>query len=147
MFGLNVSKQKPQSITPEWLIRYRIVYDRIVNTGLLLHEKLGILKKPTRGRIKRRPGHNFLLRLQRRADDVLRFLTNLDVPFTNNLSEQSLRMIKVKQKVSGCFRTFDGATDFLTVRSYTATAQKQEVEIIDALMQAFRGTPVNFAPT
>jgi transposase len=147
LFGLRVSNEKPEDITSQWLIRYRKLYDKIISKGLVSHEKLGALKEPTRGRIKRRPGHNLLLRLQRRADDVLRFSTNLNVPFTNNLSEQSLRMIKVKQKVSGCFRTFDGATDFLTVRSYTGTAQKRDFSIIDSLIQAFRGTPINLAPT
>ena len=67
-----------------------------------------------------------------------------EVPFTNNLSEQSLRMVKVKQKVSGGFRTFDGAKDFLAVRSYTASAQKNGVNVFDALSKAFQGNPFNF---
>lgn len=147
LFGHNFVQQKPQDITPEWLARYRRLYIKIICKGLVFHENLGILKKPQRGKIKRRPGHNLLLRLQGRADDVLRFLHDQNVPFTNNQSEQALRMIKVKQKVSGCFRTKKGATDFLTVRSYTATAQKQGYGVLDALFNAIRGTPINFVPT
>jgi transposase len=124
LFGHVKVQQDPQNITDDWLSRFRKIYDNIIASGLLLHENLGLLSKPKRGRVKRRPGHNLLLRLKNRSDDTLRFLYNLDVPFTNNAAEQSLRMIKVKQKVSGCFRTTDGAKDFLTVRSYTATAKK-----------------------
>lgn len=147
LFGHNFAQQKRHDITLEWLERFKRLFDQIVCKGLAFHEKLGVLKTPPRGRIKRRPGHNLLLRLQNRADDVLRFLHDQNVPFTNNQSEQALRMIKVKQKVSGCFRTKKGAGDFLTIRSYTATAQKQGFKILDALTSVFRGEPLNLVPT
>lgn len=147
LFGHNFVQQKPQDITPEWLARYERIYVQIICKGIAFHEKLGVFKKPPRGKNKRRPGHNLLLRLQGRADDVLRFLHDQNVPFTNNQSEQALRMIKVKQKVSGGFRTKDGATNFFTVRSYTATAQKQGYDVLGALFQAIRATPINQVPT
>jgi transposase len=128
----------------EWIKKYKTLYLKIIAKGLAFHDCLGVLKKPSRGRIKRRPGHNLLLRLQNRSEDVLRFLTDPTVPFTNNQSEQSLRMIKVKLKTSG-FRTQDGTEDFLAVRSYTATAQKQKIDVLDALTKAFYGRPINFA--
>ena len=59
---------------------------------------------------KRRPGHNLLIRLHKFKDDVLRFLVDFAVPFTNNLAEQALRMMKVKMKISGAFRTLDAAS-------------------------------------
>ena len=114
-----------------------MLHERIIRDGLDYHENLVPLKKPSRGKTKRRPGHNLLLRLCNRADDVLRFLYNPDVPFTNNLSEQSLRMIKVKQKISGCFRTIGGAKMFLAIHSYTATAKKQGLNIINSLICTF----------
>ena len=110
----------------------------------MLPKSLGVLKKPKRGRVKRRPGHNLVLRLQKYDEDVLRFLSNPEVPFTNNQAEQSLRMIKVKQKISGCFRTIEGANKFLTVRSYTATTQKQGIKTLEALTHVFQGTPYSF---
>ena len=145
LLGHQKVQQNDGLVSMQWLTKLKNLYDKIVEKGIAFHEKLDVFKKPSRGRIKRRPGHNLLLRLKNRADDVLRFLNNPEVPFTNNWAEQSLRMIKVKQKVSGCFRTFDGAKNFLIVRSYTATAQKQGFKIIDVLTCAFQGTPLAFA--
>lgn len=141
LLGWAKKNQDPQNITDDWLARFRKLYAKIVAMGISFHAVLEPLKKSSRGKIKRRPGHNLLLRLNNRADDTLR----PNVPFTNNSTEQSLRMVKVKQKISGCFRTFCGAKHFLRVRSYTATAQKQEVEIIDALRNAFTGSPLKFS--
>jgi transposase len=73
------------------------------------------------------------------ADDVLRFMSDHGVPFTNNLAEQAVRMPKVKQKVSGCFRTLTGARSFCTVRSYLDTLRKQGVNPFRALTQTFQG--------
>jgi len=143
--GKNTVEQNPQNITIEWLTKFKKLYDLIISKALSYHENLGVLKKPKRGRAKRRPGHNLVLRLQKYEEDVLRFLSNPDVPFTNNQAEQSIRMIKVKQKISGCFRTAEGADQFLTVRSYTATAQKQGIRILDAPTHAFKGVPLLLA--
>jgi len=143
--GNRTVEQNPQNITIQWLTKFKKLYNLIINKALFYHENLEVLKKPKRGRVKRRHGHNLALRLQKHVDEVLLFLSNPAVPFTNNQAEQSLRMIKVKQKISGCFRTIEGANKFLTVRSYTATAQKQDVKIIDALTDVFRGAPLLFA--
>jgi transposase len=66
-------------------------------------------------------------------------MTEPDVPFTNNAAEQAVRMPKVKQKISGCFRTLDGAEVFCVIRSYLATLQKQGADVLDALTQTFKG--------
>src|SRR5690606_30732545 len=63
---------------------------------------------PKRGRIKRSKSHNLLERLRDYEDDVLRFMENAEVPFTNNQGERDIRMTKVQQKISGCFRSLDG---------------------------------------
>ncbi len=141
------AQKNAKNITTEWLLRFQNLYDRIISQGLSFHNDLGVLSKPKRGRVKRRPGHNLLLRLKNRYEDVLRFLHNPEVPFTNNQSEQALRMIKIKQKISGSFRTFEGADTFLTVRSYTATTQKQGFRILDSFARAFSCSPINLVKT
>ena len=86
-----------------------------------------------RGRAPRRTGHNLLLRLAIRKEDVLRFLHDPAVPFTNNQAERDGRMMKLRQKISGGFRSFEGAIDFALIRSFISTAKKQGWSIIDAL--------------
>jgi transposase len=92
-----------------------------------------------RGRTRQSKATNLLHRLRTYADDVLRFMTDHGVPFTNNLAEQAVRMPKVKQKVSGCFRTLMGAQSFGTIRSYLDTLRKQGTHPFLALIQTFQG--------
>ena len=68
--------------------------------------------------MKRTKARNLLERLREYEDDVLRFMENKNVPFTNNLAENDIRMTKVQQKISGCFRSLDGARIFCRIRSY-----------------------------
>ena len=105
----------------------------ILREGLAFHRKLPRLPQAATGKTKRRPGENLLRRLHQFKDDVLRFLVDFDVPFTNNLAEQALRMMKVKMKISGAFRTFDAAQDFAALRSIIATARKQGWNILQTL--------------
>ncbi|MDD5030717.1 MAG: IS66 family transposase [Rhodoferax sp.] len=92
-----------------------------------------------RGRTKQSKATNLIARLRDYSDDVWRFMMQADVPFTNNLAEQTVRMPKVKQKVSGCFRTPQGAQNYCVIRSYCATMQKQGRNIFECLFQAFMG--------
>lgn len=68
-------------------------------------------------------------------------MTQPNVPFTNNLAEQTVRMSKVKQKFSGCFRTLPGAQTYCFIRSYCATMHKQGANVFDSLVAAFKGAP------
>jgi transposase len=99
-----------------------------------------------RGRLRRSPAANLLGRLDRHRVEVLRFLDDLRVPFDNNQAERDLRMVKLQQKISGCWRTLAGAQAFLTVRSYVSTARKQRVNPLHALRQLFQGSPWLPAP-
>jgi transposase len=83
-------------------------------------------------------------RLQRRRDEVLRFISDLSVPFDNNGSERDLRMVKLQQKISGCFRTPDGARYFCRVRSYLSTARKQGHSLLCSLERLLNNKPLLF---
>jgi len=96
----------------------------------------------SRGRIKQSKAANLLRRLREQRQEVWRFMTDVNVPFTNNLAEQALRMAKVKQKISGCFRTEHGADTFFTIRSYLATMTKQKANLFDCLVSAFKHQPI-----
>ena len=94
---------------------------------------------PKRGRLKRSKSRNLLERLRDYEDDVLRFIEHLEVPFTNNQGERDIRMTKVQQKISGCFRSMEGAKTFCRIRSYLSTCRKNGVGVGVALECLFRG--------
>jgi len=138
----NLARRRGTSLKPGFLAWLLARYDRIVAQGLTYHEAqpppdavASASGRNRRGRARRRVGHNLLLRLQSRKDDVLRFLTHPDVPFTNNQAEQDLRMMKVKQKISGSFRTSAGAQTFAILRTVMSTARKQGWNILHTLSQ------------
>lgn len=139
--AVNLARERGLALDPDVIRRMRERYDRILAMGLEFHEALPPLapKKPPkgkkRGRPRRRTGHNLLLRLQQRKEDVLRFLIDPSVPFTNNLAERDLRMMKLVLKISGCFRTAEGAENFLTLRSVLSTARKQGWSLMDTLQE------------
>jgi transposase len=111
------------------------VYDAVVQRGLAFHEQQPVLaRRPgARGRLAKRPGHNLLVRLRDFKTEVLRFLFDFAVPFTNNQAEQDIRMMKVKMKISGGFRTQSGAETFATLRSLLSTARKRGWNILRTL--------------
>lgn len=115
------------------------VYDQIIQEG----EKVNPENIPTgkRGRVKQTKARNLLIRLRNYEEDVWRFMMNPNVPFSNNLAEQTVRMPKVKQKVSGGFRTTDGLEIFCIIRSYLMSLQKQGIKLFDALIETFKGSP------
>jgi transposase len=95
---------------------------------------------------KRSKAHNLLLRLDRHEPDVMRCAHDFRVPFDNNLSERDLRMIKLQQKISGCWRTREGAEEFLRIRSYISTARKQGQHALGVLGALAQGQPWLPAP-
>jgi transposase len=123
------------SLAPPVLEGLLARYWEILRLGLAFHRNLPRLQRhpSNRGRTKHRPGHNLLIRLHQFKDDALRFLSDFSVPFTNNLAEQALRMMKVKMKISGAFRTFEAACAFAVLRSVIATARKRGWNILQTL--------------
>jgi transposase len=96
----------------------------------------------TKGRIKQSAARNLLDRLRKHQQAVFCFLEDLRVDFDNNLAERDLRMIKVQQKVSGCFRSFTGAQAFSRIRGYLSTLRKQGISLLSALQATLCGQPV-----
>lgn len=138
----NWARARGEPLKQSLVERFQRRFDAILADGLAFHEAQPPLPAKTtgsgkrRGRPKRRTGHNLVLRLQTRRDDVLRFLTDPRVPFTNNLAEQAARMMKLRQKISGGFRSEQGANDFAVIRSLIATAKKQGWNVIETLTQS-----------
>jgi transposase len=131
----NLAREAGVAMKPGLIALIQRRYDAISAAGMAFHEAQLALGKPgQRGRQPRRVGHNLLLRLFTRKQDVLRFLTDPTVPFTNNLAEQDGRMMKVRQKISGGFRSEGGAKDFATIRSVLSTARKQGWSLLETLM-------------
>ena len=122
------------------IAQFEARYDELVNEGF---NAFPIQPRPpnTEGRVAQHDATNMLIRLRKHRDAVLAFLRHPEVPFDNNLAERDLRMMKVKQKVSGCFRTWAGAEVFAAVRSYLVTARKQGISMLLAAYSAFVGVP------
>jgi transposase len=116
--------------------RIIVVYDAILRRGFAFHEAQSPLARRSgaRGRSPKRVGHNLLERLRDHKAAVLRFVFDFMVPFTNNQAEQDIRMMKVKMKISGGFRTWGGAQTFATLRSVLSTARKQGWNILRTLI-------------
>lgn len=114
--------------------------------GLGYEENPDLAGRPEGRQPKRTKAQNLLLRLDDREPEVLRFAHDLRVPFDNNLCERDLRMIKLQQKISGCWRTTSGAERFLAIRSYLSTARKQGQRPLEVLAQLAAGQPWLPAP-
>ena len=134
----NLARQRHEGLPAPFLDWLSARYERILAHGLAFPESqppLAPSPGQRRGRTRRRTGHNLLLRLRDHQDDALRFLTNPAVPFPNNQAERDLRMMKLKQKISGCFRAETGAQTFATLRTVLSTARKQDWNLLDTLIQ------------
>ena len=111
-------------------------YDEVIKEGIAYHESKLLINPKGRKNSKKRKGHNLLLRLQKFKTAVLRFIYDPKVPFTNNQAERDIRMVKTKQKVSGCFRSENGAEEFVKIRSIVSTLKKQKCHLFEELKLA-----------
>ncbi|MHB8312699.1 MAG: IS66 family transposase [Candidatus Dormibacteria bacterium] len=127
------------TLSAEELGHLRAAYRRIILAG----QAVNLPAPPTgrKGRPRRTKAANLLSRLDIYEDDVLRFAHDFRVKFDNNLAERDIRMVKVQQKVSGGFRSREGAEAWLAIRSYLSTAAKNGVNLFDALQRLCVGDP------
>ena len=130
------------ALPPGSLSDFERRYRQLVDEGLKANPPNPPPQRPRRGRVKQSKAYNLLMRLRDYEGDVLRFMHDFRVPFDNNQAERDLRMAKVRQKVSGCFRSLDGAVAFCRIRGYISTLRKQHMHVLSALVQLFRGSPI-----
>jgi transposase len=135
------ARRRGQSaLRPKQLATFKRRYGQIIALG---HHQSPPNTKRTgaRGFIAQTPARNLLCRLDEHREQVLRFAEDARVPFDNNLAERDLRMVKLQQKISGSWRTIDGAQRFLALRSYISTTRKQGRDLLDALRRAVENDP------
>lgn len=141
--NLEVTEHKTRNtnLTETKLLNWHNLYHAILKNGRLANPPSPppLLKKP--GREKQTKPQNLLNRLEKHEAWILAFLHDFRIPFTNNLAEQDIRMIKVKQKISGSFRSPNSAESFLAVRSYISTSRKNDLQIFPAITAALDGKP------
>jgi transposase len=138
-----------EALEPAEITQFEQEYRHILQLGFDANppDVIPVDQVKPKGRPKQSPPKNLLDRLAQQQDAVLRFIHDFVVPFDNNQAERDLRMMKLKQKISGCFRSPDGALMFCRIRSYLSTLRKQGVNIWDAIVEIFMGTPMSPLPT
>lgn len=134
---LHAAVQRTRASGEDWLdpgelAGYRAAYEQIIALGNQ-HNPAGTIPTGKRGVIRQTPARNLLTRLDRDREHVLRFAHDFRVPFDNNQAERDIRMIKIQQKISGCWRTITGAEQFLALRAYLSTARKNDQPLTRAL--------------
>lgn len=140
------ARQKATTLPAEDVAAFDARYDAILREGERENPEVA-RTSGKRGRSKQSIAFNLLRRLRQHADAVLLFIHDPAVPFTNNLGERAVRMPKVKQKISGCFRTLDGAENFCVIRSCLDTLRKQGYGMLEVLQRAFSGNPIRPLPS
>jgi transposase len=138
-----VSQARPiaNHLTEDQLHVFEARYQGILDQGYAQNPLSPAHAGKKRGRRKKTKPRNLIERLDRHRQEALAFMYNFNVPFDNNLAERDIRMMKVQQKISGLFRSEEGAKAFCRIRSYISTARKNAMGALDAIARVFTGDP------
>lgn len=131
-------------IDPEKVRELEGIYDAIMQGGIEENPPPDPLKEQVkkRGRKAQTKAKNLLDRFILHKEQILRFLNNLRVSFDNNQAERDIRMMKLQQKISGTFRSIEGAVAFCRIRAYISSIKKNELNVMDAILAALNGAPL-----
>ena len=135
------ARQTTNHLTEDQRRDFEARYQRILDQGYAQNPLSPAPVRKKRGRRKKTKPRNLLERLDEHRQEVLAFMYDFNVPFDNNLAERDIRMMKVQQKISGTFRSEDGAHAFCRIRSYISTARKNALGAMDAIARVFDGNP------
>ena len=137
--GCEIARQDGRTALSDRQIRRIFTHYETILHNAQARNPHAVRDNKRRGRIKQTVAFSLLHRMREHAAEVLRFATDLRVPFTNNLGERAIRMPKMKQKISGCFCTLKGAQNFCIIRSYLDTMHKQGHNLFEVLRLTFMG--------
>jgi len=140
--SVKVAKLEGKTVLEALIITgFESEFQTIIDSGYEVNpESIPAVK--TKGKPKRTKALNLILRLDLQRKQVLGFMYDFEVPFDNNLAERDIRMTKLKIKISGTFRSDNGANAFARIRGYISTLKKQGLNVLDALTKAFLGDPI-----
>jgi len=133
------------SLSPPKIVDFKDRYSRIIENGLIEIPIPTISESPVkRGRKKQPKAKNLIDRCKKFSDEILSFMENFTIPFSNNLAERDIRMVKLQQKISGTFRSESGAAAFCRIRGYLSTIKKNNQPVLSSLVDVFQGN--SFTP-
>jgi transposase len=144
LINMNIAVHKAKdsnkkALTRAQIQKFTLNYEKIIKSAKSYYPPPNETLQKTRGRPKHEKGKNLLDRLSKYQIEHLRFVNDFKVPFTNNLAERDLRMIKVKEKISGSFASFKGGEIFCRIRSYISTLKKNNISVLQGLSDALAG--------
>ncbi len=130
--------QGQSSMDTQEISKYEALFKDIIAKGKL-EQPVPVSEKT--GKPKKNAAHRLLARLEKYDIETLSFIYDFDIPFDNNLAERDIRMVKLRQKISGCFRGEEGPKVFCRIRSYISTCRKNSQKVMDSLVKAVKGEP------